>query len=47
MKVEAAIAFEAGFGDLSTFNALFRELFGEPPSAFRRARARRPCTPCP
>ena len=26
------IAFDAGFGDLSTFNKRFRELFGVPPS---------------
>ena len=30
-----AIAFDAGFGDLSTFNARFRETFGASPSAFR------------
>jgi AraC family transcriptional regulator len=30
------IAFEAGFGDLSTFNALFRTRFGMTPMAFRR-----------
>lgn len=30
------IAFEAGFGDLSTFNHRFREVFGASPSAFRR-----------
>ena len=33
----ATIAFEAGFGDLSTFNARFRGLFGMSPRAFRRA----------
>jgi AraC family transcriptional regulator len=33
----AAIAFEAGFGDLSTFNRRFRDLFGMSPGAFRRA----------
>lgn len=32
----ASIAFEAGFGDLSTFNKRFRELFGMSPSAYRR-----------
>jgi AraC family transcriptional regulator len=32
----AAVAFEAGFGDLSTFNDRFREVFGASPSAFRR-----------
>jgi AraC family transcriptional regulator len=30
-----AIAFETGFGDLSTFNARFRETFGMSPTAFR------------
>lgn len=29
------IAFEAGFGDLSTFNARFRAIFGAPPSRYR------------
>ncbi|MCE9521761.1 MAG: AraC family transcriptional regulator [Alphaproteobacteria bacterium] len=29
------IAFEAGFGDLSTFNKRFRDLFGATPSRFR------------
>ncbi|HUC16380.1 MAG TPA: AraC family transcriptional regulator [Acetobacteraceae bacterium] len=33
----ATIAFEAGFGDLSTFNARFRNLFGVSPRAFRCA----------
>jgi AraC-like DNA-binding protein len=40
----AAVAFEAGFGDLSTFNARFRQRFGATPRAFREregARARR------
>jgi AraC family transcriptional regulator len=32
----AAIAFEAGFGDLSTFNGRFRRVYGASPSAFRR-----------
>lgn len=32
----SAIAFEAGFGDLSTFNRRFRQHFGVNPSAFRR-----------
>jgi len=32
----AAIAFESGFGDLSTFNATFRQCFGMGPSHFRR-----------
>jgi len=33
----ASVAFEAGFGDLSTFNGHFRDVFGASPSAFRRA----------
>jgi AraC family transcriptional regulator len=32
----ATIAFDAGFGDLSTFNGRFRTTFGTSPSAFRR-----------
>jgi AraC family transcriptional regulator len=32
----ASIAFEEGFGDLSTFNRRFRGVFGLPPQAFRR-----------
>ena len=36
----ATIAFEAGFGDLSTFNRHFRQAFGVSPAAFRRAPAR-------
>jgi AraC family transcriptional regulator len=31
----AALAFEHGFGDLSTFNAAFRRSFGVPPSVYR------------
>ena len=31
----AAVALDAGFGDLSTFNALFRGVFGTTPSAWR------------
>lgn len=31
----AAIAFDAGFGDLSTFNNRFRDLFGATPTKFR------------
>jgi AraC-like DNA-binding protein len=31
----SAIAFETGFGDLSTFNARFRQTFGMSPTAFR------------
>lgn len=33
----ATIAFAAGFGDLSTFNARFREMAGMSPKAFRRS----------
>lgn len=36
----AAIAFDSGFGDLSTFNAAFRAAFGASPSAFRRRERR-------
>ena len=32
----ASIAFDAGFGDLSTFNHRFRDLFGMSPVAYRR-----------
>jgi AraC family transcriptional regulator len=32
------IAFDVGFGDLSTFNKSFREIFGMSPSAFRGGR---------
>jgi AraC family transcriptional regulator len=32
----ATLAFEAGFGDLSTFNAQFRAAFGTSPGGFRR-----------
>jgi len=32
----SAIAFAAGFGDLSTFNARFREIIGMTPQAFRK-----------
>jgi AraC family transcriptional regulator len=31
----SAVAFDAGFGDLSTFNARFRATFGMSPTAFR------------
>lgn len=34
----SSIAFATGFGDLSTFNAAFRSLFGMSPGAFRRLR---------
>jgi AraC-like DNA-binding protein len=37
----SAIAFDAGFGDLSTFNARFRATFGMSPTAFR-SRERKP-----
>jgi AraC family transcriptional regulator len=33
----STIAYGAGFGDLSTFNARFREMAGMTPQAFRRA----------
>jgi AraC family transcriptional regulator len=33
----SAIAFEAGFGDLSTFNARFRAVFGASPTNYRRS----------
>ncbi len=32
----STIAFECGFGDLSTFNAQFRDAFGAAPGVFRR-----------
>ena len=32
----SAIAFESGFGDLSTFNSAFRDRFGTNPLNFRR-----------
>jgi AraC-like DNA-binding protein len=32
----SAIAFDAGFGDLSTFNGAFRAMFGAAPTVFRR-----------
>jgi AraC family transcriptional regulator len=41
-KPIAAIAFEAGFGDLSTFNAHFRRSFKVSPSALRREAAGAP-----
>ena len=34
-----AIALEAGFGDISTFNARFRAIFGTTPSKYRGASA--------
>lgn len=36
----SSIAFDAGFGDLSTFNAGFRARFGTTPGNFRRAHGR-------
>jgi AraC family transcriptional regulator len=33
----STIAFDCGFGDLSTFNAQFRQAFGAAPVAFRRS----------
>lgn len=33
----ANVAFDAGFGDLSTFNRRFRKVMGEAPGAFRKA----------
>ena len=42
-----SIAFENGFGDLSTFNSRFRSIFGVSPTAYRSAFARRhPFPPC-
>ena len=35
----AAIAYDAGFGDLSTFNSRFRDIFGAPPTKFRASTA--------
>lgn len=37
----AAIAFDAGFGDLSTFNARFRTVFGVTPTQWRSLHGRR------
>lgn len=36
----SAIAFEAGFGDLSTFNGRFRAVFGMTPGTWRRSAAK-------
>ena len=33
----SAIALDAGFGDISTFNAHFRRAFGQSPTALRRS----------
>ena len=35
----AAIAYDAGFGDLSTFNSRFRDVFGASPTKFREKAA--------
>lgn len=35
----SAIAYDCGFGDLSTFNAQFRDIFAMNPGAFRKASA--------
>ncbi|WP_300301859.1 AraC family transcriptional regulator [Ferrovibrio sp.] len=40
----AALAYEAGFGDLSTFNNRFRAVFGVSPGQFRRSRSNYPPT---
>ena len=37
----SAIAFAAGFGDLSTFNHRFQRIFGSSPSAYRAESQRR------
>ena len=37
----SAIAFDAGFGDLSTFNRRFRRVMGQPPMSFRAGREAR------
>jgi AraC family transcriptional regulator len=34
-----SIAFDAGFGDLSTFHGRFRDVFGQSPGGFRRMRS--------
>ena len=41
----AEIARAAGFGSLRRFNTVFLELYGRPPSAMRRTRARGPSPP--
>jgi len=35
------VAFDAGFGDLSTFNGRFRDVFGMPPREYRLRHQRR------
>jgi AraC-like DNA-binding protein len=37
----SAVAFAAGFGDLSTFNGRFRDIFGMSPRDFRKSRGRK------
>lgn len=37
------IAFDVGFGDLSTFNGRFRDVFGMPPREFRSRHRQRAC----
>ncbi len=39
----STICFEAGFGDLSTFNRRFRNMFGVSPMAFRNAESTKSC----
>jgi AraC-like DNA-binding protein len=41
----AAIAYDAGFGDLSTFNRRFRRIMGMTPGDYRRARVTPPSPP--
>lgn len=36
----STVAFEVGFGDLSTFNARFRDVFGASPRAYRTRHGR-------
>jgi AraC-like DNA-binding protein len=38
-RAVSQVALDAGFGDLSTFNARFRKMFGAPPQAYRRGAA--------
>lgn len=40
----SGIAYEAGFGDLSTFNGRFRDIFGINPRAYRAEISRRPAS---
>lgn len=41
-RAVSQIAFDVGFGDLSTFNHRFRDVFGKTPVAFRQQYRRRP-----